>query len=61
MRFLSRIPTILGGLMMAALCACDTRVTDLVVLAPSIEVPTEEPVSMPVQVTAREAPPPDMG
>jgi hypothetical protein len=60
MRFLSRIPILLGGLLMAATAsACDTHTPEVTV--PNVQVPTEEPVTMPVQITARESPPPDMG
>jgi hypothetical protein len=60
MRFLSRFPILLGGLLMAATaCGRDTVVAPRVSI-PYVEVPVDEPPA-PVRVTARETPPPEAG
>jgi hypothetical protein len=61
MRFLSRVPILLGGLLMAATaCGRDTFVVPRLAV-PYVDVPVEEPVTEPLQITARESAPPEAG
>jgi hypothetical protein len=60
MHQLSRFPIILGAAMIvAAACGRDTRPSRVSI--PNVTLPTEEPVSVPVRITARESPPPEAG
>ena len=61
MRRFSRVPVLIGGLLIAAAaCERDTFVAPRIAV-PHFEVPVEEPVAEPVRISAREVPPPEAG